>query len=524
MSRMRAALGIIAVTALVASVGPWSGTSTAQSAAEPQRGGALRIAMIGEPPSLDAHMTTSITAAEIFQNLYEGLFATDSTWQARPMLVDTYDVGTDRLTYTFKLRRGVKFHNGQDLTSADVKASLERWGRVAGRGRAVLANVASLTTPDPHTVVIRLKSPNTLLVSELGFSQQLAAVYPRDVVEEAGTGPIKRFIGTGPYRFVEHLPDRHIRLDRFDGYAARQEQPDGETGRKHAYLDSLFFLPVPDVAVRIGGVQRGEFHFARWIPQDDFARVQAMPNVVEHIIGTPWSLAVLFNNRAGIMTDRRVRQAFQAAVDAETVLRGTFGPPDFWRLNPGLMPKEHAMWSDSGKELYNQNNSARARQLLREAGYAGQPLRWITTMELPAYGISAEAAKPMLEQAGFVVDLQFMDWAGGMARRGRVGEWDVFSTALPPQIDPALIPFLLPEGPGWFNNDEINALRAQLQREGDPKVRRDLMTRFQRIYYEEAAFVKYGDYFGLNVHRPEVKGYSSTPSEIWWNVWLEPRR
>lgn len=490
---------------------------------QPQRGGTLRVGMIGEPPSLDHHWTTSITSAEILNNINEGLFAIDSKFTPRPMLVDKWTVSPNRLTYTFTLRRGVRFHNGKELTSEDVKASLERWGRVAGRGRALFATVTAVTAPDPLTVVLRLREPHALLLAELGFSQQLAAIFPKEVVEEAGTEPIRRFIGTGPYRFVEHLPDRHIRLDRFEGYIPRGEEPDGETGRKHAYLDSLFFIPLPDASVRIAGVQRGEYHFARWVPPDEFARLRAIPGVVPHVVGTPWQLVVVFNHRAGLMTNPKIRQAFQAALDYEAVLRGTFGPREFWRMNPGLVPIGHPMWTDAGKEFYNQKNPAKARQLLTEAGYAGQPLRWVTTMELPAYGISAQLAKPMQERAGLVVDLQFMDWASAVARRGRPELWDAFSTAMPPQVDPALSPFLVPGGIGWYDYIEKNAMLTLMRRHSDHKVRMDIMRRLQTLWFEHAGFISYGDYFGLNLHRRELHGYMSRPSEIWWNSWLERR-
>jgi peptide/nickel transport system substrate-binding protein len=496
----------------------------APSAAQaPRRGGVLRIAHIGEPPTLDQHWTTAAITGHIMYNVNEALFAVNSKFEVKPMLVDTWKMSPDRLAYTFVLRKGVKFHNGKDLTSEDVKASLERWGRIATRGRAAFANVVSVTTPDPLTVELRLREPDAVLLLDLAWVGQSAVIFPKEVVDEAGTGPLKRFISTGPYRFVEHLPDRHIRLDRFDGYTARTEEPDGATGRKHAYFDSIYIIPVPDAAVRIAGVKRGEYHFAETVPPDEYPRLAADPDLTPYITKTANWLTAVFNHRSPLMGNKKIRQAFQASLDQEAVLRAAYGDRRFWRLDPGLMPKEHYLWTDEGKEFFNQKNPARARQLLQESGYKGEPVRWITTMEYVAYGTAAQVVKPMLERAGFTVDLQVVDWATLVARRAKPELWDVFSTAFGFVADPALLLALQPPWPGWYDNRDMNAMMKLLRRHADPKVRHDIWKRMQKLWYEDAGTIKFGDYFLLHLHRRALKGYENIPTHIWWNAWLEGR-
>ncbi|MDQ7841002.1 MAG: ABC transporter substrate-binding protein [bacterium] len=493
------------------------------AAQQPRRGGALRIAHIGEPPTLDQHWTTAAITGHIMNHVNEGLFAVNRKFEPKPVLVDKWTLSPDRLTYTFTLRRGVKFHNGKDLTSDDVKASLERWGRIATRGRGLFANVVSLTNPDPMTVVMKLRDPYALLPLDLGWVGQSAVIFPKEVIDEAGTGPVKRFISTGPYKFVEHLPDRHIRLDRFDGYAARTEEPDGATGRKHAYFDSIYVIPVPDAAVRIAGVKRGEYHFAETIPPDEYDRLRTDPDLVPFITETASWLTAVFNNRSPLMGNKKIRQAFQATLDQESVMRAAYGNPRFWRIDPGLMPKEHYLWTDAGKEFVNQKNTERARQLLAEAGYKGEPIRWVTTMEYVAYGTAGQVVKPMLERAGFVVDLQIVDWATLVARRARPELWDVFSTAFSFVADPVLLLSLQPSWPGWYDNRDMNAMMTLMRRHSDPKVRHDLWKRMQKLWYEDAGTIKFGDYFVLHLYRKELKGYVNIPTHVWWNSWLETR-
>lgn len=517
MARLSCVLVIVVLAGLV--VVPISPSAAQQ----PRRGGALRVAHTGEPPTLDQHLTATLLVRDIMNNVTENLFALTTRLEPRPMLVDRWDVSGDRLTYTFRLRRGVRFHNGQELNSEDVKASLERWGRLAARGRTLFANVASVTTTDPSTVVMRLREPYAVLLVDLALPPQPAAIYPKDVIDEAGTGPLRRMIGTGPYRLVEHLPDRHVRLDRFDGYAARTEAPDGHTGRKHAYFDSIFVIPVPDAATRIAGVRSGDFHFADTVPSDEYPRLRADRALTPYIIETPSWLPVLLNHRSALTQQKKIRQAMQAALDHGPILAAAYGDRRFWRLDPGLMPKEHPLWTDSGKEHYNLNNPTRARALLQEAGYRGEPLRWLTTMEFPAFFTAAQVVKTQLERVGFTVDLQVTDWATLLSRRARADLWEVASTSFSIAPDPVFLLALTPTFAGWYERRDMTAMMALLRRHADPKVRHDIWSRMQRMWYEDVGSIKIGDFFGLHLHRRDLRGHAYVLGNIWWNAWLEGR-
>ncbi|MDR7419519.1 MAG: ABC transporter substrate-binding protein [Armatimonadota bacterium] len=495
---------------------------SATAAQPPRRGGVLRIAHIGEPPTLDWHWSSGAIVSHILNNLYEAPVAMDSKFQVHPMLAERVEVSANRLTYTFRLRRGVRFHHGREMTSDDVRASLERWGRVNFRGRIVFANVESVANPDAATVVMKLKEPYALLLQDLGSFQSPAAVYPKEVVDEAGaTGPIRRFIGTGPYRLVERIPDRHIRLDRFDEYASRTEPADGNTGRKAAYFDSIVFVPVPDQAVRIAGVRRGEFQFAEQISSDQFDQLRADSTLVPYVATLPFWNAAIFNNRQGLMSQAKIRQAFQAAIDHGPVMRAAFGPQQFWRLDAGIMPKEHPMYTDAGKEFFNQHTPTKARRLLEEAGYRGEPIRWMTTTEFPHQATSAQVVKPMLERVGFVVDLQVMDWATLVGRRGRPDLWDVFSTQIAFFPDPVFVVPLQHTWPGWWSHRDGMAMMELLRRHTNPATRKQIWQRLQRTWYADAGSIKFGDYFEMHLHRRELRGFVENPTHTWYNAWLE---
>src|SRR5260370_21329715 len=126
----------------------------------PRSGGVLKAAMIGEPPTLDLHWTTAVITQEITFHIYEGLFTYDAGYAPIPMLAESYTMIPDGRRYTIVLRKGVRFHNGKEMTSADVVASLNRWGKVATTGKAVWRAVGAGPAKDPDTVVIHLKEPS----------------------------------------------------------------------------------------------------------------------------------------------------------------------------------------------------------------------------------------------------------------------------------------------------------------------------------------------------------------------------
>jgi peptide/nickel transport system substrate-binding protein len=489
---------------------------------EPRTGGVFRAAMIGEPPTLDLHTTTAVIVQQITWHIYETLFTYDKQYNAVPMLAESYSTADNGRTYLFKLRRGVKFHNGKEMTSADAVASLKRWGRLATPGKAVWRNVEGVEARDPSTVAMLLKEPSGALLNALARPNNGAAIYPKEIVDAAGDQPVKEYIGTGPYRFVEHKPDRHVRVARFKDYVARTDAPNGPGGKRTAYLDEILFIPVPDVAVRLAGVETGEYHYGQQIKQDQFDRLKTLPQLVPGIIKPAgWTTAVL-NHKQGLMTDKRIRQAFQAALDMEPILAAGFGHKAFYRVDPSLMHVEQPQWySKAGAELYNQKNPGKARALLKEAGYSGQPVRWITTKEYQYMYSNALVAKQQLEEAGFKIDLQVVDWATLVQRRNKPEGYEVFSTGFTFNPEPAFNTATSCNWPGWWCHEDKEQWVEALAWESDPRKRKAMLEKVQTIMYEDVGRIKFGDYFTLDVTRKEVGGYRATNELNLWNVWLK---
>lgn len=489
------------------------------------RGGKLIVAAIGEPQTLDEHQTTAGITAEIGYCMYETLFSYDHEYQPIPMLAESYDVSEDGLTHTFKLRQGVPFHNGDEMTSADVLACLERWGQISGVGKLLMAATEELTAPDDYTIQFLTSKPYGTILIALCNNTQACVIYPKSVIDAAGTDPLTEFIGTGPYKFVEHQADAFIRFARFEEYAALEGDIDGYGGHKYAYADEIEFVPVPDEAARVAGMQAGDYHIVMDLANDHYETLKDDPNLFVEI-RPPSNWDVFFLNwEQPIFGNHTMRKAFQAAIDEMPIMQSSRGGGDFVRLDPSLMLKPTAWYTTVGEELYNIADPELAAQYLEEAGYDGTPIRFMCTQEYQYMYGAAIVAKQQLEQAGFVVDLQVTDWATVLEKRAQKDAWDVFVTGHGFVPDPSQISYVgqMNIYPGWWSSEDSLALAADLLSETDFDTRFAIWEKIQTNAYEEIPAVKTGDSSVISVWSAKVGGYTDQLQRgvPYWNVWLE---
>lgn len=494
----------------------------ALGAAEPKTGGSLKVAMIGEPPSLDGHWTTATIVSIISHHYLEPLFTFGDKYNIIPMLAESYKIGAGAKVYTIKLRQGVPFHNGKEMTSADVVASLNRWGKIATVGKRMFSQVESLKAVDKYTVEFRMKGPSGIVLPSLANVNQLPGIYPKEVVDEAGDGMIKQVIGTGPFKFVERMPDRYIKLSRFDRYAARSEPPDGFGGKKIAYVDEIQFLPVSEVATRIAGMESGDYHFADRIAPDSYKRLKENPKLEPIIVRNGEYIVHVFNKKMGAFTNQKLRQAALAALDMEAIMKGAFGQKEFYELDNSVVGlKESIWWTDVGKEQYNQKNKEKAKRLLQEAGYKGETIRWICSMQYDFHYKSALVAKQQLEDVGFKIDLQVLDWASLVQRRNDPAIYEIFTTAMIFYGDPTQVLQLNCDWPGWTCIPRIETLMNKLAQETVFEKRLDTWKEIQKIYWDEVPVLQCGDYFVFRVKQKTVQGNKNMIEPFYWNVWIE---
>jgi peptide/nickel transport system substrate-binding protein len=495
--------------------------NTSANNTAPQRGGTIRFATIGDPPTLDMMSTTVLITQQITTNIFEGLFTLDSHFAPKPSLAQSYQIEDQGLRWVIILRKGVLFHNGQEMTSADVLASLNRWGKIAQYGHVLFANLVNLIAPDKYTIVIQLKKPMPIVPVLLAVPQQQAAIYPKSVIDAAGNGPIKQYIGTGPYKFVVWQPNQYIELARVDQYQARTEPTDGMAGKRVAYADQIRFIPVPDVQQRVQGVQTGLYDFADEVSPDLYPTVKNATNVDTVTVKPWWYPVIVFNKKQGTFANLKMRQAVQAALDFTSMMQAAFGDPIFYRLDPSIYFKETSWWSNAGQALYNQNNPGKAKQLLQEAGYHGQTIRVITTQQYDWMYKLAVVMKSQLEAIGMHVSITVLDWASLTQARMNPAGYDIFTTGINLVPDPAITSNWSSTWPGWWVNPQKDALLQQLATEPNYNKRLALESQFQQLWYEDVPMLKTGDFFLLGVKSKKLHGAGLTsPLPYLFNCWL----
>jgi peptide/nickel transport system substrate-binding protein len=487
-------------------------------AQEQKTGGVLNIATIGEPPTLDPGATTADVVGMIGQHFFETLYAFGHGFAVKPLLAaampDVTDAGK---IYTIPLRKGVKFHNGKEMTSADVVPSIKRWLEKSVRGGQVSPMVKSVAAVDAYTVKIELSAPHTPLLALLAIPTSMAIIIPAENCE----GDLKDYTGTGPYKFEEHQPDRYIRVTRFDGYVASADDADLYAGKRTAFADELRFIPVPNANTRLEGALAGQYQYSDQLPIENYNRLVGQA-AVEPVMTDPYGWPIMFLNcREGKMTNLKMRQAVQAALSQEDMMAIAFGEPEFYSADGALYPEGYFYYSDKGLDLYNQNNPEKAKQLLKEANYDGSPVRILTSMQYEFHFKMAQVSAENLRAAGMEVQLDVVDWATLTQQRGDPSKWDLYYTHSPFVPDPFLNNFFNDEYPGWWVDAKKTELANAFNAEPDLNKRAAIFGELQQYAMETAANIKIGNFNMLAGKAKNVKGYEPSSWPSFWNVSVE---
>ena len=481
----------------------------------------LRYATISEPPSLDVQMGTASVASLISQHMFETLYAFDAAFAPQPLLVESDKVENGGKTLILALRKGVSFHNGQEMTATDVVASLKRWGEYGSRGKLLLKAAESIEATGSHEVTIKLSAPNGAWRNLLAFPNGGPVIYPADIVTAAGAEPIKKenYIGTGPYKFNDWRPNRYVELVKFDKYAPSSLPTSGLAGKRVAILDKLRFMPVPDVGTRVSGVQAGDYDYAEFIPGDLYDDLSKDDSVKVHLNGAPLFGLMFVNSKAGLLKDNfKLRRAIQTALNKEEALRVSIGPESLWDANGSFYPKGSAWYSESGIEAFSEGNADKAKAMAKEAGYDGTPIKLLVSTNYQFHYDQAAVFTKHLAKAGINVQLVVVDWATLLKKRAQPDQWDIFFTHHGTVPDPALITVLNDTYPGWWTTQSKQALKDDFTGTADVAKRVAAWHKLQALIYEEVPAMKTGDVYSYNLASPKLKGLADK-SMFWPHFW-----
>ena len=362
--------GFLAPVGLLAFVGLFATAAQAEPFKCPHVGGNFVFGQEANINTLDQMTSSTISTRNIAMNIYESLMTRDENNHPILELAASMDESPDHLTYTFKLRQGVHFHNGKLMTSADVVASFDRYAKV-GNQRSTLDNVDRWDAPDAATFVIHMKKIQPTFIEALSSFSVPIVIIPaenRDVPAQQLTQPI----GTGPYQLVESVPGSEVKLKRFDGYKPNTsfQERTGFGGYKQACFDTVTFRIVTEPGARVAGLRTGELQGVEDVPAKSVADLKNDKNITILPLKN-WWIQIANPNISNPPTDKLlVRKAIQAALDMDEIMDAA--SDGNYQLNVGFQYPNQPDYTDAGKETYNLHNPELAKKYLAEAGYQGR--------------------------------------------------------------------------------------------------------------------------------------------------------
>ncbi|MHC8514264.1 ABC transporter substrate-binding protein [Sporosarcina sp. ITBMC105] len=432
------------------------------------KGGVLKVAISAQPPTLDIHLTTSSDAINVATNIYETLIAQNSKQQAVPMLAESVDKSDDGLIYTFKLRQGVKFHNGNDMTADDVVASMNRWLEKSSRAKLLLAG-ASFEKKDEHTVELKLQEAASDVLDIMAGRGQFPGIMPAEILANASEDGVSEYIGTGPFKFVEWKQDQFIKLEKFEEYQEAEGEPDGLTGRKTVYVDGVEFHIVTDSSTRMAGVQTGEYDIALNMPFDNYEQLKAMKQLQTFASFDNGTINVAYNKKSGIMTNPEMRRAINAGIDAHAVMLAAVGSEQLFRLDPGYISPDNIDWAtDAGKDAYSVNDPEKAKQMLKDAGYNNEEVILYSTGDYDHQYNASVVLKEQLSKMGVNAKLEIYDWPTLQEKRSNPENWDMMILGTGYVTTPSQLLVVNPTFPGWTDDAKVTELLGDI-RQADSK-------------------------------------------------------
>lgn len=490
-------------------------------AQEPRHGGHLRVALSAVPPSLDQTFSTQESAFPVTFLIYEGLLGYDAADEIYPVLAESYSANADNSSYTFVLRRGVRFHDGSEMTAADVVASLER-AKDLSPTRNRWGGIVDIVAVDDYTVRVDLDGPNAHWHRGLAWAPGQAVIIPEAIAREHMGVELTVFIGTGPYLLEDWVDDQYYTLARFEDYVS----PDGpgtyHVGPKHAYLDRITFTPVLDQAVRSLALISGEFHVANSLSSDDFELLSDEPELNLIVVRPGDRTYLKLNPYKSPFDDPLIRRAAIAALDPDEIM-AAMGPAEFARVNttPRWFP-EQAQWREQS-DLYYPRDVELARRLLAASDYAGEEIRFLTRQDVPLAYITAVMVQEQMQDAGFNVTLVAVDGASFGAIRRDYSAYEIKTSGTGPVPFPTAISghfndrngerwsWVDPEALYWFDVLSTTADEALLEY---------AMQQIHRLELESNAQPWIGDVHGLRAARTNVQDTPTQSVMVLWNTWL----
>ena len=484
---------------------------------------------------IDPGFTTAYITRDHGYMVYDTLLATDSSFKVQPQMAD-WKVSDDKLTYTFTLREGLKWHDGTPVTPEDCIASLKRWGKNDNMGQKLMDFTASIEPIDAKSFALKLKEPYGLVLESIGKpSSYTPFMMPKRLAETPAGQQIKEQIGSGPFKFVqaEFQPGVKAVYEKNTDYVPRKEAPSWTSGAKVVKVDRVEWITMPDAQTAVNALQSGDIDFMENLPFDLLPVLEANKDLKVDVL-----------NKFGFQTlgrmnflyppfdNVKVRRAAFLAMKQKDVLDALVGNAKYQKVCGAIFICDTPLESDVGAEsLVKGNGMAEAKKLLAESGYDGTPVVVMAPGDVVTLKAQPIVAAQLLRDAGFKVDLQATDWQTVVARRAsqkppKEGGWNMFFTnwVAADVSNPVVNASVGGRGKnggwfGWAEDAKIEELRDKYARSASPDEQKKIAAEIQKQAYEQVIYIPLGQYQVPTGWRKSLTGILDGPATpVFWNI------
>jgi peptide/nickel transport system substrate-binding protein len=515
------ALGLAAIGLGVFALGAALPASAQTANPNAKKGGTLTHAHVSGMDHFDPAMFCTTVQLEPAMHMFESLVMMGNDYSPKPMLASKVEVDPQAKKFTFTLRKGVKFHNGKEMTSADVLATLKRYAEISPN-KAVFAGVTSFDTPDPYTFIINLKDTSAVLLDVMKTPCFPMSILPAE--EAAKPGREITPIGTGPFRMGELVKDSHLILRKFDAYSpdTSAQGPDGFAGRKTANVDTVRYNFLPEVSSRVAAVLAGAADIAG-VDVEQIDRFKDRKDVTVEKVFPGCMHTIVLRSDQGLTRNPLIRQAINAVIDVEDMAAVS---QSAYKLNPSLLyPDSPYYTGEQMKPYYSQNNAQKAKDLLKQAGYKGEKIVLLTNSNYAYMRSQMLVLEQLLKAVGMNVELQVTDWITNAAKLSSGEGFNVSMTGYcsqpllgPQQWRPLIYAHT---GLDKVANPAIDAAYAKFFGSLDVNARKAAWLEAETLIRRDAYLIKLADAGGVVAFRDRLKGWQPWYALRNWDVWVE---
>lgn len=482
---------------------------------------------------LDPIITTAYITRNHGYMIYDTLLATDAKGNIQPQMVDKWTASPDGKTYTFTLRNGLKWHDGQPVKAEDCVPSIRRWAEQDKMGQILLSLTAEMKVVDDKTFQVVMKEPTNLVVRALSKPSGTAPfMMPKRVAETPSSQAIKEHVGSGPFRWVaaDFKPGLIAAYEKNKDYVPRSEPMSFTAGGKVVNVDRVEWVAVTDQMSAVNALMNGEIDYIEQVPYDLLPMVEGKKDLkVEIIDKVGYQTMYRFNHLHAPFNNRLIRQAAMYAVGQEDVLKALVGNPKYYKTCAASFGCGMPYESKAGAEMIVPSNIEKAKQLLKEAKYDGTPVMIMHPTDVVGLSAQPVVIAQALRKAGFTVNLQAMDWQTVVTRRAVTepvdkGGWNLFSTnwSLLDIQDPIRNPTVAANGKqawfGWPEVPKIEEMRQKFARSSAPAELKALAEDVQRVAMDEGVAPLLGQYYNVAAYRASLTGVPIEPIPFFWSM------